>query len=142
LAYVNDNFDKVVSDIGDLGAKFSTGVTGSCTVAANNWFAFTVAIQDTIGIYVKNKFPIGPRLDIAVDTNDADHYLPDGDSVTVAQGLTVVNVRVSKTSRNNFATEKATYFVTIHNFDVSSHTYYISADTFYQQSANQTGVFR
>lgn len=142
LALLNDNADKTIQDMADLGAKFSTGASGTCTIAAGGWFAFTVGMQDSIGIYVKDQFPINPRCDVWVDTQDDAHYLPDGASVTTAQGKTIVVVRTSKTSRNNFTTEKATYFVTIHNLDSSPHTYYIACDNYYQQSSNQGGVYR
>lgn len=142
LALANDNSDKAIQDISDLGAKFSTGASGSVTITAGTMAYFIIGMQDVQGAYVKDQLPLGPRYDVSIDVNDSGHFLPDGVSVTSAMRKTVVTQRVFKTSRNNFANEKATYVIEIYNNDASDHTYYISVDAYYQQASNQGGVFR
>jgi hypothetical protein len=141
LALINDNFDKTVQDINDFGARFSSSASGSVTVAANSWIALTIAMNDVKGNYTKDKMPLGPRADVAVDVNDEDHMLPYGSAVTTAMGMSIVTVRVAKTSRNTSVNEKATVFIVIHNLDAAPHDYFFVSDTFYMDS-NIEGVFR
>lgn len=139
---VNDNFDKAVQDMSDLGAKFTGSGSASVTIAAGSFFYYIISMRDTAGGYVKDRFPITLRYDLAIDVNDSDHYIPDGTALTATQRRTLTTTRILKNSRNYFTDEKATATVGIYNDDTVDHTYYFLFDIYYQQAANQGGIFR
>jgi hypothetical protein len=139
LAYINDNFDKAVSDINDLGAKFSSVGSASFTLATGGLQTITVDVSDVHPQYQANKMQIVPRMEMFVDVNDDDHIFPYGGSLTLAQQQAVVSVYPQRRARTGFV---AMFTVLVYNFDVSgAHTYYINVDESYFYSP-QGGVFR
>lgn len=137
-ALVNDNFDKTVQDIADLGAKFSSVANFTATVPAGGTNFGSVSVTDDLNQYVVGATQIVPRVQIHVDTDDDAHAHPNGSSITAAQKNADIIVRVD---RRPPVGSIAVYYITIRNFDSSSHTYYVSTDLSYNSSP-VTGIFR
>ncbi len=143
LALANDNFDKAVQDVGDLGAKFSGNFFILFTIAAGSWSTTTVNISDSRAQYRRDSLPFQPRIDLWVDTDntDASNYFNSGNTLTSAQRNLMVNIVPIKTVIQVLPTDVASYAFQIRNFDTSSHNYYVRGDDWYLQSPI-TGNFR
>lgn len=128
LAYANDNFDKLVNDIGDLGAKAtSTGSTGAQVVTAGSSLNLRVGILAPIDppshIYDDGIVSIVPRIAVFIDNDNNSAFIhPSGGSLSSDQLLTMVNCYVDFTPATGTL---GSFVVTVKNFGASSHTYYV-----------------
>lgn len=144
IALINDNFDKVVTAVNDIGVKnYGTGTYSAQTLAAGALVALTLNIVDTKNQYTTDAIAVTPRWQIFVD-NDANYnyLLPAGSSMTSAEQ----NVQFSWWQTRVVPTgspsnTKAVLYAILKNNDASSHTYYISVDLYFGDSP-QTGLFR
>lgn len=140
LAQANDNFDKLVSDTSDLGAKFSsTYASYSVTVAPGSMHSQLVGVTDVRPEYVAGRVQIAPRCEIFVDTDANDAYLLGyGASLSGEQLLSFKSVTVERRPAVNAI---AAFLVQILNLGASPHTYYVRVDDSYINSP-ATGYFR
>lgn len=136
LALINDNADKSVADISDLGAKFSDVFFTSITVAAGTWYRILVSLADDRSQYRQGLLPFSPRVDIWVDTDNTDNSLLHNptSTLTAEQLNCLVTVRVVRTTYVVVPTNIGTFEIIIKNFGASSHTYYIRGDAWFMQS--------
>lgn len=144
LALVNDNFDKVVSAVNDIGAKLSsTGVFNMITILPGSFVTLSTNILDPKNEYIVDRTTVIPRYQIFIDNNnDYNYLLPEGASLTSAQknmSFGWWQARVVPTGSP--ATTKAVIYGIIRNYDAVSHTAFITIDAGYF-SAPVTGVFR
>ena len=139
VALLNDNFDKIVSDIGDLGGKFSTTASYSVTIAAGGMNTATVGVTDPRSLYVAGRLPITPRVEVFVDNNNDDNYLLGySGSLSADQSNALVSVWIQRRASSGTV---ATFTIQIKNFGASPHTYYVVADESYTASP-PTGNWR
>jgi len=139
---LDDNFDKTVQDIGDLGAKFSQGMaiysTTSLSPGSMNTASIDVTADPPDPHIVPGRLEIIPRVEVWEDNNLDDDYLV-GYNNSQSDGCQVT-VWVQR-RRSNDPDALATFTVQLFNNDSSSHTYYVKADVSYQP-APSTGNFR
>lgn len=147
---INDNFDKVIQDIRDLGANLSTTGIISVTVAASSLTSvvYTLTSQGVTSSSVNQVFTqspasavsgIAPQLDIYVDTdNDITKLFPLGSGLTAGQVALYAIVTVSNTGYTN---SLGAWFIEINNRDTVSHTYYLHTRCGYFPSG-RSGVFQ
>lgn len=131
---LNDNFEKVVQDIRDLGANISTEGLLTLTVGATSLASvvFTLTSQGQSSDSVHEVFTqgpvsavtgIAPELDIFVDVdNDEGHRFPGGASLSSGQLNLYAICNVSNTGYIN---SLGAWLIQLNNRDSSSHTYYI-----------------
>lgn len=147
---VNDNFDKVVQDVRDLGANLSTEGNYSITVGATSIvsFVFTLTSQGATSDSVHQVFTqapvssvdgIAPQIDIYVDNDlDLDYLWPFGASLSSGQQALFPIVTPSLTSYENSV---AAWSIVLNNRDAVDHTYYVYTKCGYFPSG-PTGFFR
>lgn len=149
LARINDNFDKVVSDLSDLGAFTTTLVgIGPFVLGPGLHYAFAINLTDST-----NRFPGGignitPRAEIYIDGVDDEDTWPilrdevagavDGFSDNLVFQLLVSRRSFSSSSGNPV---RGTLIGMIRNDDVSSHVYTILIDSQFVKAAG-SGRFR
>lgn len=145
LAYVNDNFDKVVSAVNDVGSKLSdVGTFSVVNVQAGNRVILTTNVTDPKNEYIADRLSVFPRYQIFVDTpDDYDYLLPVGTAIA-GTGSTNMSfgwwqARVVPTGSP--ANTKAVVYAIIRNYDAVDHFAYISLDVGYL-SAPLEGIFR
>lgn len=148
-AIVNDNFDKVVQDIRDLGANLSTTGTTNATLGAGTLTPIVFTLT-SLGITsdsihqcfttapVSSVSGIAPQVDIYVDTEDADHLWPSGSALSVGQQNLYPIVTPSLTGYTN---SLAAWVISLNNRDSSSHTYYLRTRCGYFPTG-PTGFYR
>ena len=136
LAYINDNMDKTVQAINDLGGKIFDGASYSVSVAAGATATFGVSVIDSKNIYTAGRTPILPVIKTYVDNNNDDDYILGISTSSVAPYM------VSVWSYYGYIPGAiAVWVVHIHNFDASSHTFYNTLNN-YAFSTPATGIFR
>lgn len=130
---IDDNFDKTVQAIIDLGAKTTSStqiITSS--IAAGDVFHQTVAIvnPDGTSTYPYITLPkeesgltsVIPAMDIRVDT-DAPLYLwPNGNSLSTGQRKLTITAKVDLTTVDGIGS----LTISGRNNDSSAHVYYIT----------------
>ena len=133
-ALLNDNFEKVIQDIRDLGADLSTEGLHTLTLAAGtlNSFVFTLTSEGQASDSAHQVFTqkpvsavtgIAPMMDIFVDVdNDDTHRFPGGSALTSNQLALYAICNVSNTGYLN---SLAAWVIQINNRDSGGHTYYI-----------------
>lgn len=149
-AIINDNFNKVVQDVRDLGANLSTTATYTATVASGAVDSTLVALismgtTTSYAVSVQTAKPesnvtgFAPQLDIYVDTDNDDTYLwPFGSSLTSNQRdmfPTIVPALIE------YDDTLVTWVITLNNRDASTHTYYVHTRCGYFPTG-PTGFFR
>lgn len=144
---INDNFDKVASDVTALGAaQTSTVLFNSGSVATNTTWRQTVAIVNPGGsssypyMTAQTAIPgvsaIVPSIDIYVDVDgDIGYLYPLGQSLTSSSRALAIDVKLDLTP----VSSPATLTVSGRNYDGSSHTYYIHMRCTYFASKS-TGI--
>ena len=152
LALINDNFDKVVQTVGDLGARTSSTTTVTfASVAAGGGFqqgiiligpaSTTPSFGSTISTAGTDSgaSALTPQMDIYVDTdNNAAFLFPFGASLSAAQ----VNFTFGVVASSTIPTNTLAYFIINgYNRDVGAHTYFVHVRAAYLPAA-PTGVFR
>lgn len=150
-ALINDNFDKIVQDIRDLGANLST--TGSVTFSALaassvSSAVFTLTSQGAISdsanqVYtllpVSSVSGVAPQVDIYVDNdNNAAYLWPNGASLSPGQ-LSIFPIVTPVVT--GYTNSLAAWVITMNNRDASPHTYYVKTRCGYFPSG-PTGYFR
>jgi hypothetical protein len=139
LALINDNFDKVVSDMVDLGARFSSVGRIQASVVAGTSVCITLGLIDTLNQYQPGRLQIVPRLETFVDNDLNDNYLLGyTNSLTTGQQNVLV---LPWPQRRPGVGDVADVGVFIHNFDVANHVYYCYVDESYMASP-PVGNFR
>lgn len=145
VAYINDNFDKVVTAVNDVGSKLSdVGTFSVVNVQAGNRVILTTNVTDEKDEYIADRLSVFPRYQIFIDTNnDYNYLLPDGASIS-GTGSTNMSfgwwqARVIPTGSP--ANTKAVVYAIIRNYDTVDHLAYISLDVGYM-SAPLEGIFR
>lgn len=150
LTLINDNFDKAVQNLADLGANVTSTALVSFTLAATSTSAQSVAIisngQSTNApYYVTTQQPVASisalaaQADIYVDNdNNANYLWPMGTLLSSGQLALFTSVTPASARYTNTV---GTYIIVINNRDSSPHTYYIHTRAGYLPGA-ATGVFR
>lgn len=140
VTQLNDNMDKVVSDVSDLGAKFSSGYASySVTIPAGGMHSQLVGVLDNRPQYQPGKVQIVPRCEAFVDTDGDDNYLLGyGASLSAEQLASMKSVTVERRASVGAV---ASLLIQIRNFGAVSHTYYVRTDDSYMNSP-ATGSFR
>jgi hypothetical protein len=148
---LDDNFNKVVNDVADLGARQTTTTsynTGS--ISAGGSFRHTIAIcnpGDTSSFnyvntpdYVSGISSIVPSIDVFIDTdNNLDYLYPVGISLSSSAKALAIDAKLDLTPADTGAV--ATVTISGRNYDTSSHTYYIHVRFSYFPS-QPSGAFR
>lgn len=139
IAYINDNFDKTVQAINDLGASLFNEASTSVSIASGYTHHIFVPVIDTINRYTPGNTPIIPLVKIYIDVDADDTYIfPIGSSLNSSQADSTVSVW----SLNGYTSGAiGGYNLDIHNFSADTHTYYIYVNNFVFDSPN-TGIFR
>lgn len=138
LSLINDNFEKSVQDVSDLGASLSTTTNISIgSVAAGATFNQTVYVynKDLTGLtpsinlqgYANGLLAAVPMIDIYVDTQSADYLFPTGASLSSGQLALNVNAMLNKTASAGVAS----IVISGKNSDSSAHTYYATIQLAY-----------
>lgn len=147
---INDNFNKVVQDVRDLGADLSTEGNYSVTVPASNvsTAVFTLTSLGVTSASANQVFTtrpassvdgIAPQVDVYVDVDqDTDYLWPYGASLTTGQQSLFP---IITPSLSGYADSLAAWTIIINNRDVSDHTYYVYTRCGYFPSG-PTGFFR
>jgi len=140
IAKLNTNFDRISLDLADRSGSFTVG--GSLlgyTIPSGESRAVEVNVLDQRDIYVVNKLPIIPRIDLYLGNDLNINYLyPVGNSLTQANVHGVqVSIIPARTVYNAVTNEKATVFIHIRNADASSHTIYLYVDGYYVPAPDQ-----
>lgn len=144
LAYLNNNFDNIVTAVNDIGVKnYGTADAGAINLIAGAFHFIAVNIVDVKDQYVLDNIAITPRLQIFVDNdNDYNYLYPSGASMTTPlQSLSVEWYQARVVPTGSPANTKAVVYFKIQNNDTSAHTYYVTAD-FYFGDSPTTGIFR
>lgn len=130
---INDNFDKVASDVTALGAaRTTTALFNTGSVATATTWRQTVAIVNpggsssypyvTAPASIPGVSAIVPEIDLYIDTDGDSGYLyPLGTSLTTAQKALTIDAKLDLTKADG----AATITVSGRNYDASAHTYYI-----------------
>lgn len=139
ISLLNDNFEKSVQDISDLGASESTSVTfitGSLASAAT--FSQIVYILPYGAAPAANSVILAapalglrgavPAVDIYVDNTTSGFLYPTGSSLTPGQLALTANVSVNLTTQGSGL---ASMVFNIRNCDSISHSYYITCKLIY-----------
>lgn len=136
LALINDNFEKAVQDIGDLGARFSSVASFSAFVPAGLLLTQTIGLTDSTNRYVQGSLQIVPRVDVFEDNDADDTYLVGYSNSQSATALVSVYVQ-----RRPSGSNIADFTISILNTDAIAHTYYVYGQNSYVDSPPE-GNFR
>lgn len=140
IAYINDNFDKTVQAINDIGGKLFSGASYNVSVAPGYMSTAHVTVTDTLNQYTAGSTPINPVVKVYVDVdNDDDYILGIGGLLSSGQADAMASVWVL----NGYTTGHiGDYIVQIANRDtIDVHTYYVYVNNFSFNSPT-TGIFR
>lgn len=133
LAYLNNNFDNIVTSINDIGGKLFSGASYSASIAPGYMNTATVNVVDTLNQYVAGSTPVMPIVKIYVDVdNDDNMVLGIPNSLTSGQADAMVSTWVL----NGYTTGTvANYTIQITNRDaIDAHVYYVYVNQFTFQS--------
>ncbi len=145
---INDNFDKVASDVTSLGAsQTTTTLFNSGSVAASGSWRQTVAIVNpggsssypymTAPTAIAGVSAIVPSIDVYVDVDgDATYLYPLGTNLTSSSRALTIDAKLDLTKADS---SPATLTITGRNHDASAHTYYIHIKCTYFASKS-TGI--
>lgn len=144
LAYINTNFENVVTSVNDIGAKFSAGAAyATITLASGAKTALTLNITDSAKQYKVDYMSIVPRFQIFVDNNNNYDYLIAGGSLVTSEMINFTfscwQTRVVPTGSPTNTV--AVIYALLKNNGASSHDYYITVDSAFTSSPI-TGIFR
>lgn len=140
IAYINDNFDKTVQAINDLGGKQFGGASYSASIAPGYMNTQVVDVTDTRNQYVAGNTPINPVVKVYVDVDADDDYLIGfGGSLTSGQADAMISVWVF----NGYSTGTVgNFLIQIANRDaIDAHIYYVYLNN-YAFNTPTTGIFR
>jgi hypothetical protein len=138
IAYINDNFDKMVAAVNDLGMKrYGTGTYLVQTLAAGASIPYILNIVDTKNQYTLDEIAVLARWQIFVDNNNNYSYLLPGGSSVYGTGLDDASfgwwqTRVVPTGSPTDT--KAVIYAILKNNDSVSHDYYVSIDAYFGNS--------
>jgi hypothetical protein len=150
MPLINENFDKVVQDIRDLGANTSTDLVITKTVPATSLDSFVVTLTSkgvaSSSVYqVITQKPVAgisglsPAVDIYIDTNnDLTKLFPYGSGLTSASRSLFPIVTTLNTG---FVDSVGAVLIQLNNRDSVTHTYYVHISCDYFPSPAQ-GIFR
>jgi hypothetical protein len=138
LALINDNADKAVQDISDLGAKFSSLGSFSVTIpAGQTLYPYTLAtINVSNTSYVPGRLQIVPRFAIYVDNDMNSAYLLG--YANSQSNKAVIGTYIQQSPSIGSVADNA---ISIQNMDSVSHVYYVYWDESYVDSP-RTGTYR
>lgn len=144
LAYINTNFENVVTSVNDIGAKFSQAAAYSTiTLAAGTQTTLTLNITDPANEYTVDKLSINPRFQIFIDTDANYSYLLAGGGLLTNEMINCTfswwQTRVVPTGSPT--NTKAVVYALLKNNGASPHNYYITVDAAFT-AGPQTGIFR
>ena len=130
---INENFDKLSLDITDRSGQWSSEASGNVSIVSGIGKTIEVNVTDVRNIYQTGLVPIIPRVDIYIDNDgDADYYWPGGDAIDdVSRSAITVSVLNGLSVYNQAENEKATYWITIGNYDGFTHTFYVHTSCFF-----------
>ncbi len=145
---IDDNFDKVVQNVNDLGAKTTSSKTITfSSVTTGSSFRDTVVILNPGATssynYINLTSPetgllsATPMIDVYVDTNSSAFLWPNGASLTSAQRNLIIGVKKDLTNVDGIAS----FIISGRNNDTSTHTYYVTFRVAYFPSP-PSGLFR
>ncbi len=138
-ALANDNWDKTVSDVSDLGARFSSVFRYAVTLAASGVHTQYVGVTDSRPSVIAGKLQIVPRLEVFVDNDLDDNYLAHlGGSLSASQSKIIYFPTIVRRPTTGTV---AGFLVTLNNWSPDSHDYYVYGDESYMDSPS-TGIFR
>jgi hypothetical protein len=149
IPLINDDFDKVIQDIRDLGANLSTVGLLNLTVPATSLVTsvFTLTSKGVVSTSANQVFTqvpaarvsgIAPQVDIYVDVdNDEAHRFPNS-SLTSGQLALYLIVTVSN---SGYADSLGAYNIQVNNRDAVPHDYFIHTRCGYFPTAAD-GIFR
>ena len=139
LALLNDNFEKSIQDISDLGASSTTTTlftTGS--VSAGATYNKTISIlqagsspaTDSIILTERANGLRGamPAIDIYVDSTGTDYLYPTGPFLTTGQQALIANAHINITEQGSGL---ASIVFNLRNCDSSAHSYTVSLKLVY-----------
>lgn len=145
IAYINDNTDKLISAVNDLGMKrFGGGGSfGGISLAAGAIVSFSVNVVDTKNQYVVNQTVVNPQWQLFIDTDNNYNYLiPNGSLVTDAMKNLQFNWwQTTTVPTGSPADTKAVVYGIMKNNDSVSHVYYLYTEIFLIDSP-VSGIFR
>ena len=144
LAYINANFENVVTSVNDIGAKFSQSAAYSTiTLAAGVQTSLVLNITDTSKQYRVDYMSVVPRFQIFVDNNNDYSYLVAGggsltnEMINFTFGYWQTRVVPTGSPTNTVAV----VYALMKNNGASSHNYYITVDAAFTSSP-VSGIFR
>lgn len=141
MATLNDNFDKVVQDVNDIGVKFGGQGTTTVLINPNSPYATLVDITDTRPQYASGNTQIVPRIDAYIlNDNDENYRVGTGGLLSSGEAKVMMSCTVAKTPSTG-TNVVATFIIQYYNNDSAGHTIYVHIDNSYMNSP-QTGVFR
>lgn len=139
LSLLNDNFEKSIQDISDLGASSTTTTlftTGS--VSAGATYNKTISIlqagsspaTDSIILTERANGLRGamPAIDIYVDSTGTDYLYPTGPFLTTGQQALIANAHINITEQGSGL---ASIVFNLRNCDSSAHSYTVSLKLVY-----------
>lgn len=145
---IDDNFDKVIQNTYDMGARISSSKTLTfSSVTTGSTFRETIVLvnpsKTSSYSYInlaqpENGFTAAvPIIDVYVDTNSSAFLWPNGSSLTTAQRNLIIGVKKDLTAADGIAS----FTISGRNNDSSTHTYYVTFKVAYFPSP-PTGIYR
>jgi len=139
LALLNDNFEKSVQDLSDLGASESTTTSFSTgSIAAGTTFNQVIYILPSGSSPAANSVILSapaislraavPAVDIFIDGTSLLDLYPTGSSLTPGQLALTANTSLNLTTQGSGL---ASMVVNIRNSDSVAHTYYLTCKLVY-----------
>lgn len=139
IARINDNFDNVVQDLSDFGARRTGVATLTANLPGGYRRLFTVSITDPDNKYPGGIGNISPRLEFFVDVDNDDRYSwPSGSNLV---GGMIAMQAVIYVNRRPFTGNVGTLVLDVGNFDGASHSLYCHIDADFLPVA-PSGSFR
>jgi hypothetical protein len=139
ISLLNDNFEKSIQDISDLGASSTTTTQfNTNSVAAGATYNKTISIlqagsspaADSIILTERANGLRGamPAIDIYVDATGSDYLYPTGSSLTTGQQAVIANAHINITEQGSGI---ASLVFSLRNCDSSAHSYIVSLKLVY-----------
>lgn len=131
ISLLNDNFEKSIQDISDLGASSTTTTQfNTNSVAAGTTYNKTISIlqagsspaADSIILTERANGLRGamPAIDIYVDSTASDYLYPTGSSLSSGQQAVIANAHINITEQGSGI---ASLVFSLRNCDSSAHSY-------------------
>lgn len=133
ISLINDNYDKILSDLADLKPRqFTTAIFAPATLVPNQHqintlTAFDLPDYDDYAIEA-------PQVDIYIDSLTSDHIWPDGSALSSGQRnmqvctiIRITPVTDTPPFSSTLTRPIASYTITIENCDSSNHDVYTVA---------------